>query len=168
MLAKIKIILHFEWFLDIDMMWEAETHIFRDLFVHAPSQWETTLQCNVVSHWLGSFTKWTLHIIWNKTIFIQENVLWTAISEMLANLKCWPIGSRTNDYVKTRSHFDCIIHLAPSGAGRTAPSFPGHYPLNYIPKFTGHVTTNFMLVLKSIHVSKSGTMCLQIQCQAIN
>ena len=25
----------------------------RDHFVYAPSQWETTLQCNVVSHWLG-------------------------------------------------------------------------------------------------------------------
>ena len=24
--------------------------------VHAPSQWETTLQCNVVSHWLGAYT----------------------------------------------------------------------------------------------------------------
>ena len=26
---------------------------FRDRFGNAPSQWETTLQCNVVSHWLG-------------------------------------------------------------------------------------------------------------------
>ena len=26
-------------------------------FVYAPSQWQTTLQCNVVSHWLGAFTK---------------------------------------------------------------------------------------------------------------
>ena len=25
----------------------------RDIFMHAPSQWETTLQYNVVSHWLG-------------------------------------------------------------------------------------------------------------------
>ena len=29
-------------------------------FVYAPSQWETTLQCNAVSHWLGSYTKWSL------------------------------------------------------------------------------------------------------------
>ena len=34
--------------------------INRDHFVYAPSQWETTLHCNVVSHWLGAFTKWTL------------------------------------------------------------------------------------------------------------
>ena len=27
--------------------------------VYAPSQWETTLQCNIVSHWLGTCTKWS-------------------------------------------------------------------------------------------------------------
>ena len=32
----------------------------REHFVHAPSQWETTLQCNVVSHWLSAFTKLSL------------------------------------------------------------------------------------------------------------
>ena len=31
-----------------------------DHFVNAPSQWETTLHRNVVSHWLGAFTKWSL------------------------------------------------------------------------------------------------------------
>ena len=54
------------------------------------------------------------------------------------------LGSRANDYVKThryarvwrmitsklRSGFNCIIRPAPSGAGRTTPSQPGHYPLN--------------------------------------
>ena len=29
-------------------------------FVYAPSQWETTLHCNVVSHWLGGYAKWSL------------------------------------------------------------------------------------------------------------
>ena len=32
-------------------------------FVNAPSQWETTLHCNVVSHWLGTFIKWSLYCI---------------------------------------------------------------------------------------------------------
>ena len=31
--------------------------ISRDNFVYASSQWETTLQCNVVSHWLGAYRK---------------------------------------------------------------------------------------------------------------
>ena len=25
-----------------------------------PSQWETALQCNIISHWRGAFTKWSL------------------------------------------------------------------------------------------------------------
>ena len=32
----------------------------RDHFVYAPNQWETTLHCTVVSHWLGAYTKWSL------------------------------------------------------------------------------------------------------------
>ena len=32
--------------------------ISRDHIVYAPGQWETTLQCNIVSHWLSAFTKW--------------------------------------------------------------------------------------------------------------
>ena len=37
------------------LWWESSGH-----FVNAPSQWEMTLQCNVISHWLGVFTKWSL------------------------------------------------------------------------------------------------------------
>ena len=29
-------------------------------FVYAPNQWDMMLQCNVVPHWLGAFTKWSL------------------------------------------------------------------------------------------------------------
>ena len=32
-------------------------------FVYALSQWETTLRCNVVSHWLGAYTDWTLLLL---------------------------------------------------------------------------------------------------------
>ena len=35
----------------------------RDHFVYVPSQWETTLHCNVVSHWLGTYTKWSLYMV---------------------------------------------------------------------------------------------------------
>ena len=31
----------------------------RDHFVYALSQWETMLKCNVVSHWLCSYIKWS-------------------------------------------------------------------------------------------------------------
>ena len=36
--------------------------VYRDHFVYAPSQQETTLQCNVVSHWPDTFTKWSQSI----------------------------------------------------------------------------------------------------------
>ena len=39
------------------------TRCHRDHFVYAPSQWEMTLQCNVVSHWLGAYTKWSLVLL---------------------------------------------------------------------------------------------------------
>ena len=32
----------------------------RDQFLHGPSQWKTVLQCNILSHWLGAYTKWSL------------------------------------------------------------------------------------------------------------
>ena len=31
-------------------------------FVYVPCQWETTLHCNIISHWLGAYTKWTLRM----------------------------------------------------------------------------------------------------------
>ena len=44
---------------------------YRDHFVYAPSQWETTLHCNVASHWLGAYTKWSPGI--------QHLATWTLI-----------------------------------------------------------------------------------------
>ena len=35
-------------------------HAGRILFFNVLSQWETTLHCNVVSHWLGAYTQWFL------------------------------------------------------------------------------------------------------------
>ena len=32
----------------------------RDQSIYAPSQWETSLQCNNVSHWLGAELDWSL------------------------------------------------------------------------------------------------------------
>ena len=39
-----------------------DCNISKDHFVNAPSQWEVTLHCNVVSLWLGAFTKWSLYL----------------------------------------------------------------------------------------------------------
>ena len=40
----------------------------RDHFVNAPSQWETTVHCNVVSRWLDAYTKRSLQArYWRKS-----------------------------------------------------------------------------------------------------
>ena len=35
---------------------------FTEVILYAPNQWETTLQCNVVSHWLRACREWPLVI----------------------------------------------------------------------------------------------------------
>ena len=45
---------------------------YRDYFVNVPSQWETTLQCNVVSHWLGAFTKWSLLLQYMQSLLLKD------------------------------------------------------------------------------------------------
>ena len=37
--------------------------ICRDHSGCAPNPWKTTLHCNVVSHWLGIYTKWSLYMV---------------------------------------------------------------------------------------------------------
>ena len=55
----------------------------RDDFVYAPSQWETTLQCNVVSHWLGACTEWSC---WMKAGGINQRLslfqLWNKLQHL--------------------------------------------------------------------------------------
>ena len=52
----------------------------RDYFVYAPNQWETTLQCNVVSHWLAAYTKqsleWTQTVIYKVPFEVMATSLW--------------------------------------------------------------------------------------------
>ena len=52
-----------------------ETSWTRDHSVYASSQWETALQCNAVSHWLGSYTEWSLRITEKHIIFHHSDVI---------------------------------------------------------------------------------------------
>ena len=58
---------HVEYYWNIFIFFYSEVSTItksRDHSVYAPSQWVTTLQCNVVSHWLvGAYTKWSLTLI---------------------------------------------------------------------------------------------------------
>ena len=68
-IATLYVIFCYNWWL-----WYNET--CRDQSRYLPSQWETSLQCNDVSHWLGTYLDWT----WlghgkNKAFFMNRLVL---------------------------------------------------------------------------------------------
>ena len=47
--------------------------ISRDHSVYAPNQWEMTLHCNVISHWLGAYRKWSLDVCLQCYAFTRNN-----------------------------------------------------------------------------------------------
>ena len=54
-----------QWFrqrLGIDQDFCIYIRHIRDPSRYAPSQWETSLHCNDVSHWLGAYLDWSLHM----------------------------------------------------------------------------------------------------------
>ena len=63
-----------------------ECHRKLDHFVNAPSQWETTLHRNFVSHWLGTFTKWSLQDLNNYDSTQAEVRAWCHHGLN----QCWP------------------------------------------------------------------------------
>ena len=48
--------------------------ILSDHFVNAPNQLQMTLHCNVVSHWLRAFTKWSLYLRSSKKAINHNNI----------------------------------------------------------------------------------------------
>ena len=54
----------------------------RDHFVYVPNQWEMTLQCNIISYWLGALTEWSLE--W----CLQEHGTFTSSYLCDASLTC--------------------------------------------------------------------------------
>ena len=70
----------------------------RDIFMHAPSQWETTLQYNVVSHWLG----W-VHIQIDPctgTVLPANTILVN-----IDGLHIWPVLQMSVGFHKTSLHY---------------------------------------------------------------
>ena len=55
----------------------------REHFVNAPSQWETTLHCNVVFNWLGACTKWILNMMINMHEYYTYLLCWLYIGIVL-------------------------------------------------------------------------------------
>ena len=52
----------------------------QDHSVYVSSQWETALQCNTISHWLGAYTEWSLGVwqarLLNVMYFAADGLPW--------------------------------------------------------------------------------------------
>ena len=101
--------------------------------------------------WIQSGWQCSLYFSKHKiaAVAVQWELCGTNVRENIANLRvsfcngnkdflgcCSPstleTGRKITSKSSQRSGFDCIIRPAPSNAGRTTPSQPGHYPLNII------------------------------------
>ena len=54
--------------------WQPKSCMTRDDYVYGSCQWEATLQCNVISHWQGAYSKWSL-MTWCLPFLLQVNWL---------------------------------------------------------------------------------------------
>ena len=66
---------------------------FRDHFVYVPSQWEAMLGCNVMSHWIGAQTKWSLCLTVNLTLMNKTNEIWIKLPTFSLNEMHFRISS---------------------------------------------------------------------------
>ena len=86
--------------------------ITRDHFVYVPSQWEMMLQCNVLSHWLGPYTKWFLYNH-NKTKHNKDVCLFCWTGPIFVGPQCipTPVTPETSQIVGYQDTWITKIHL---------------------------------------------------------
>ena len=82
--------------IDNELQCKKSTVDCRDYFVYAPSQWETALQCNAVSHWLGAYIDWSL---------------WAVLIQQLSFFPC--------HYTPASTHWCESLHAIDSSATET-------------------------------------------------
>ena len=94
--------------ISILMMWDLYIGTVPDIrvhFVYVPSQWETALQGNIVSHWLSAYTTWSLQICLSESMYtplwivfwMQNRLEWRVETSLLpmffwqpsGHLGCW-------------------------------------------------------------------------------
>ena len=80
-----------------------------DHFMNAPSQWAMTLHCNVIPHWPGAYTKWSLQKSYSCVDII-----------CLCQFKVWPTV-----YL---SHHIAELHIE---AGTKCQSFFWHFLMHF-------------------------------------
>ena len=110
----------------------------RDYSVHAPSQWETTLHCNVVSHWLGAYTNWSLLT----KVYCLSYDLKLSLSDLKLQGPFWNGLTLMTAWISNPIHYkvwDEITHSLPNFNSATIELW--ELMSKFILYFTGHVNT---------------------------
>ena len=90
--------------------------LYRDHFVYVPSQWEMTLYCKVVSHWLGTYIKWSLLLAPRSIFYLLKNnsldIIYIHIYYYRTNIKCTIFYDTQNTIIFIHIHsLSCCFHV---------------------------------------------------------
>ena len=83
----------------------------------APSQWETTLQRNVVSHWLGAYTKWSPLRHWHSGPIASEVTLNVWMNNAYTHQELWYHQNKTQRNKNCICILRNILVTSPAGTG---------------------------------------------------
>ena len=103
-----------------DDIWQQWVTMRRDHFLYALSQWETMLQCNVVSHWLSACTKWSLHELTHWSLAVPYIHNWSGPTFIKPDQRNpWIKDQLWNDLLSTILHLQLPNFVS---CGRDKPS----------------------------------------------
>ena len=84
---------------------------FRDDFEYAPSQWEMTLQCKVISYWLGACTKRPLVIVYIHLPLLFPHAFGFSNGKCSCLYSISTAGGMFQSYIPTYTLWSAIIYV---------------------------------------------------------
>ena len=95
-------------------------NICRDQSRYVPSQWEMSLDCNDVSHWLGTYLGWSLHryapIQWELSLHCND------VSHWLGTYLVWSLHRYAPSQWETSLHCNDVSHWLGTYIPRLIPA----------------------------------------------
>ena len=76
---------------------ESSTLWHKDHFMYAPSQWETTLQYNVFSYWLGACSKWSLYSLC-LSAWVKDSITSLKLQTFWNTSVCYLVDGADNNF----------------------------------------------------------------------
>ena len=132
--------------------------ILWDHFVNAPVHWETELQCSVVSHWLGAFTKWSLILVAaqsNETIMLTSTYIYKILTCPGLGYACSPLWLVYESSAGVGRNLQCCLWSQTAVHRGCSPSFVQLLPM----RASGHPCRT-PTAPECCHLKKANIECL--------